>query len=119
MAPATILDIPRTAEYEPTITIYGPEQCPNCDKAMALFDRHKIAYTKNSIEAGDNDHRYITEELGYATAPVILVTFKSGANPHTVHWGGHRMDMLMATKSLIANIRSEAEATDNIAPVPV
>lgn len=108
--PTTMLDIPRTAHAEPEITIYGPEECPNCDNAMRLFDRNKIAYTKISIEPGDKDHRYITEQLGYATAPVIVLTFTSGANPHTVHWGGHRMDMLMATKSLVANIRAEAKA---------
>jgi glutaredoxin-like protein NrdH len=118
--PTTMLDIPRTAHGEPEIIIYGPEQCPNCEKAMGLFDRNKIAYTKISIEPGDKDHRYITEELGYITAPVIVLTFTSGANPHTVHWGGHRMDMLMATKSLVTNIRAEAESedADKAAPVP-
>ncbi|BAS11855.1 hypothetical protein AHiyo8_01580 [Arthrobacter sp. Hiyo8] len=117
--PTTMLDIPRTAHAEPEITIYGPEQCPNCEKAMGLFDRNKIAYTKITIEPGDKDHRYITEELGYTAAPVIVLTFTSGANPHTVHWGGHRMDMLMATKSLVANIRAAAEAETADEAVPV
>lgn len=113
-----MLDIPRTAHAEPEITIYGPEDCPNCEKARGLFDRHKIVYTKITIEPGDRNHRYITEELGYAAAPVIVLTFTSGANPHTVHWGGHRMDMLMATKSLVTNIRAQAQAADKAAPVP-
>ena len=75
---------------------------------MSLFDRNKIAYTKITVEPGDANHRFITQELGYVTAPVIVVTFTSGANPHTVHWGGHRMDLLTATKSMVANIRAAA-----------
>ena len=39
---------------------------------MSLFDRNKIAYTKISIEPGDKGHRYITEQLGYTAAPVIV-----------------------------------------------
>ncbi|MBT8162923.1 MULTISPECIES: hypothetical protein [Arthrobacter] len=70
MNTATTRDIPRTARSEPRITIYGPKECPNCGQAMVFFDRNSIAYTKICIEAGDTDHRYITEELGYAAAPV-------------------------------------------------
>ncbi|WP_370872215.1 hypothetical protein [Arthrobacter bambusae] len=87
---------------------------------MRFFDRNTIAYAKITIDPGDKDHRYITEELGYTAAPVIILRFTSGANPHTVHWGGHRMDMLMATKSLVTNIRAavETETADEAAQVP-
>lgn len=40
------MDLPQTARVLPTITIYGPRDCPNFDKAIQLFERKGIAYTK-------------------------------------------------------------------------
>ncbi|MCX8452905.1 MULTISPECIES: glutaredoxin family protein [Micrococcaceae] len=112
MTPTTIGDLPRTAHTAPKITIYGPAECPNCDKAKSLFDRHQPAmqYTKIDIEQGDENHRHITEDLGYAQAPVIVVKLASG---RTVHWGGHRQDMLTAlvrlcTKGIVPEDRKAA-----------
>lgn len=98
MAPATIQDIPKTAHAAPTIKIYGPHDCPNCDKAMKLFDRNQIDYEKIDLEPGDENHSYVKDELGYQVAPVIMVEFASPSR--TIHWGGHRMDMLMALTHL-------------------
>lgn len=92
----TIADLPKTAATMPTITVYGPPQCPNCDRATTLLARKGVAHTKVDIEAGDAHHRYVTEELGYAAAPVITVEL----DHRTVHWGGHRMDLLMALSRL-------------------
>ncbi|WP_182263959.1 glutaredoxin family protein [Paenarthrobacter ureafaciens] len=96
----------------PKITIYGPAECPNCDKAKNLFDRQQptVQYTKVDIEQGDENHRHITEVLGYAQAPVIVVELASG---RTVHWGGHRPDMLTAlvrlcTKGIVPEDRKVA-----------
>ena len=97
MTPTVMGDIPKTAHAAPEITIYGPHDCPNCDKAMKLFDRNTILYNKIDIEPGDEKHRYVTEKLGYMQAPVIIVTLDTG---RIIHWGGHRMDMLMALTRL-------------------
>ncbi|MCW2902998.1 MAG: hypothetical protein JWO67_5263 [Streptosporangiaceae bacterium] len=45
MTHITSQDIPKTAHSAPTIKIYGPHECPNCDAAMKLFDRHGYART--------------------------------------------------------------------------
>lgn len=100
MSPTTAADIPKSAPSMPEITIYGPEICPNCKQAMALFDRQSppVPYTKVDIEPGDENYRYVTEDLGYSQAPVIVVDF--GEHHRAVHWSGHRMDMLMSLTRL-------------------
>ncbi|MFI9629260.1 glutaredoxin family protein [Streptomyces sp. NPDC052042] len=105
----TSQDIPKTTHSVPEIKIFGPHECPNCGTAMKLFDRHGIDYTKIDLEAGDENHRYVTEDLGYLQAPVIVVEL----GRKTVHWGGHRMDMLMALVRLCTQgIVPEHEADD-------
>lgn len=93
MTPTTMGDLPRTARVAPKITVYGPSECPNCDKAMKLFDRKGITATKISVSEGDANHVYVKKTLGYETAPVVIVELENG---RTVHWGGHRQDMLTA-----------------------
>lgn len=93
MTPTTMGDLPRTAHVAPKITVYGPPECPNCDKAMKLFERKSITATKISVTEGDENHVYVKQTLGYETAPVIIVELDNG---RTVHWGGHRQDMLTA-----------------------
>ncbi|MDX3275566.1 MULTISPECIES: glutaredoxin family protein [Streptomyces] len=99
MPPVNSMDLPRTMRVLPTITIYGPHDCPNCDKAIQLFDGKGIAYTKVDLEPGDENHRHVTEKLGYQQTPVITVKLEG---QRTVHWGGHRMDVLMALGRLCA-----------------
>ncbi|MBK3640168.1 hypothetical protein JHN46_05755 [Streptomyces sp. MBT33] len=93
------MDLPQTARVLPTITIYGPRDCPNFDKAIQLFERKGIAYTKIDLEPGDENHRHVTEKFGCQQTPVITVKLEG---QRTVHWGGHCMDMLMALVRLCA-----------------
>lgn len=105
MTHTSVQDIPRTAHVEPTITIYGPEACSQCESAMRLFDASSITYQKITITPGDANYLYITEQLGYTSAPVIIVTFSQLDRHRDVHWGGHRMDMLTAVRALIRSVR--------------
>lgn len=113
MAPANALDFPADPIREPRIEIYGPPVCPNCDKAMGLFDRADVEYTKITILDGDSNHEFVTKTLGYGAAPVIVVTFDG---KRIVHWGGHRQDMLTGLTRLIRKLRIDQAAaviTDN------
>lgn len=94
--PPTIADFPQTLYQAPTITIYGPEECPNCDKAASLFTRKNIEFTKINIAEGDENHRFVKDQLGYQVAPVIIVEFER----RIIHWGGHRQDMLTGLVNL-------------------
>lgn len=94
----TIDDIPKTTSAMPTITIYGPHECPNCDQLMKNFDRAEVPYTKVDIEPGDENYQHVTQDLGYREAPVVIVEF---ADHRTVHWGGRRLDMPTKIKRLV------------------
>lgn len=97
MTPTTMHSLPTAISELPEILIYGPEECPNCDKAIETFTRANMPHRKIAIDKGDANYAYVNEELGYSTAPVIVVTFTDGK---VVHWGGHRMDMLMGLRRL-------------------
>lgn len=98
----------------PVITIYGPEQCPNCQRAIDLFTRKDIPYTKVTIAPGEETYRWVTDELGYTVAPVITVDIPGH---DLIHWGGHRMDMLTALSMLCTKgIAPEADEPLDVLP---
>lgn len=96
-ADPTIADMPKQTAEPPVITVYGPADCPMCEQATALLTRHSITHTKIDITPGDEHHRFVTEELGYTRAPVIVIDY---ADHPRMTWGGHRLDLLMATVRL-------------------
>lgn len=70
-----------------TITIYSKPYksgCFQCDKTKDLFDSAGIGYTFVDITSNAADLEYISEELGYAQAPVVLVEISGTLN----HWSG-------------------------------
>lgn len=104
-----LADLPKVISAEPTITIYGPHDCPNCDKAMVALDRQKIDFIKIDLEDGDANHFYVKHTLGYDTAPVIIVSF---GDFDDVVWGGHRLDMLMGLMKLIKTFRATLQSAN-------
>lgn len=61
-----------------TITVYSKPYktgCFQCDQTKNLFDKAGVTYMNVDITAAENAdaYRYITEELGYAQAPVVVV----------------------------------------------
>lgn len=70
-----------------TITIYSKPYksgCFQCDKTKDLFDAAGISYMFVDITSNDAALEYISEDLGYAQAPVVLVEIGGTLN----HWSG-------------------------------
>lgn len=101
--PTTASDLPNAIAHPATITVYGPEVCPRCDSTMKQLDRHGIAATKIIIEPGDENYAYVTAELGYMSAPVVILEAIDAETlqPVKIHWNDHRMDMLMGLKTML------------------
>lgn len=101
--PTTVADLPNAIQRPATITVYGPEICPRCESTMKQLDRHGIAATKIVIETGDDNYNYVTQELGYMAAPVVVLEAIDAetSQPVTVHWNEHRIDMLLGLKALL------------------
>ena len=72
----------------PDYTVYTKPGCPNCAKTIEYFDRIGITYQAIDITKAPAALAYITEDLGYREAPVIV------SADGTDHWSGIRMDKL-------------------------
>lgn len=72
----------------PDYTVYTKPGCPNCVKTMEYFDRKGITYQAIDITKVREALTFISEDLGYSEAPVIV------SADGTDHWSGIRMDKL-------------------------
>ncbi|KQQ92497.1 NrdH-redoxin [Arthrobacter sp. Leaf141] len=75
-----------TAKY----TVYTKPECPNCDKTKAYFEAKGITYTAVDITENPAALEYITGDLGYSQAPVVV----NNADDQD-HWSGLRRDKLV------------------------
>lgn len=68
-----------------TITIFEkPTGCFGCKKTKELFDAAGVQFVTVDITTNDQALAYITEELGYSQAPVVVYE-KDGSEDH---WSG-------------------------------
>lgn len=95
--------IPASAPAE--YTVYTKPDCPNCDKVKAHFDRNGVTYHAVDITEVPAAFEYITEDLGYSQAPVIV----NNADDED-HWAGARMDKL--TQAVVNHKRTIAAASE-------
>ncbi|MFZ4896407.1 glutaredoxin-like protein NrdH [Plantibacter sp. Mn2098] len=77
------------------ITIYSKPNCQQCRMTYLALDRRGIAYEVVNVAAPENADAlvYVSEELGYSTAPVVVVDDQD-------HWGGFRPDRIAAIEIL-------------------
>lgn len=92
-------DLPTMTGTTPDITVYGTIRCPNCSATEAFLNEVQLPFTKILIDQPEaqDDYEYVTGQLGYKEAPVIITKF---TDHETVHWSGHRVDMLRALKKI-------------------
>ena len=71
-------------------TVYTKPDCPNCEKTKDYFASKGITYTAVDITAVPAALEYITAELGYSQAPVVV-----NNSDDQDHWSGLRRDKLV------------------------
>ncbi|MGO4591829.1 glutaredoxin family protein [Paenarthrobacter sp. 2TAF44] len=71
-------------------TVYTKPGCPNCDRTMEYFDSKGITYEAVDITEVPAALEYITAELGYSQAPVVV-----NNSDDQDHWSGLRRDKLV------------------------
>jgi glutaredoxin-like protein NrdH len=74
-------------------TVYTKPDCPNCDRTKEYFDSKGISYTAVDITKVPAALAYITEELGYSQAPVVV-----NNTDDQDHWAGLRRDKLVQAR---------------------
>lgn len=73
------------------LTIYttGPE-CMQCAMTKRALDKQGISYQEIDLRTEPSAHRYVTEQLGYIQAPVVIAEENGTQNT----WAGFRPDRI-------------------------
>jgi glutaredoxin-like protein NrdH len=90
-----------------TVTIYTkPTGCFGCTKTRQKFAEAGVAFTEVDVTTNAAAFEYITEELGYSQAPVVVYD-KDGTEDH---WSGLNSDKIARVIGIEAGIREGALA---------
>lgn len=69
------------------ITVYTKPNCGQCDATKSRLDKRGLKYQSVDITEDDTARHYVTCELGYLQAPVVVVD-------DNTHWSGFRIDAI-------------------------
>lgn len=69
------------------ITVYITPNCGQCDATKSRLDKRGLEYRIVDITEDDTARHYVTCELGYLQAPVVVVD-------DNTHWSGFRIDAI-------------------------
>ncbi|MGB4779830.1 MAG: glutaredoxin family protein [Microbacterium sp.] len=73
-----------------TVTVYSlGEGCPHCVRTCNCLTVAGIRSTVIDITVDEDARRFVTEQLGYAQAPVVVID-----QDPAVHWCGFRPDLI-------------------------
>lgn len=77
-----------------TITVYSKPSCVQCNATYRALDAKGITYDVVDVTQDADALAYVTEELGYSQAPIVVVDDDD-------HWSGFRPDHIdrIATRS--------------------
>jgi glutaredoxin-like protein NrdH len=75
----------------PNVTVYttGPS-CIRCTMTKRALTKKGVEFTEVDIRENDAARQYVTEELGYTSAPVVVVEDGTGQD----HWCEFRPDQI-------------------------
>lgn len=72
------------------VTVYSKPQCVQCDATKKRLTKFGVAFTEVDITEDAGALEYVTDELGYMQAPVVVVEDGTGED----HWSGFRLDCI-------------------------
>ncbi len=70
---------------EEQVIVYSKPSCVQCKATYRALDAKSIAYRIVDLTESEAALAYVTEELGYSQAPVVVVS-------DVDHWAGFRPD---------------------------
>ncbi|NUP74311.1 MAG: glutaredoxin-like protein NrdH [Sinomonas sp.] len=79
-----------------TITVYSKPACVQCNMTKKALEKKGLAYAEVDVTQNPAALEYITEDLGYSQAPVVVV------DEHN-HWSGFRPDLIDATAAAVGH----------------
>src|SRR5659263_266370 len=91
-----------------TVTVYSKPRCVQCDMTRKQLERLQIGYTTVDVTDNATALEFITEDLGYSQAPVVVVD----QDPEN-HWSGFRPDQLKALARANASVATNHSIGSN------
>ncbi|MEE6289283.1 glutaredoxin family protein [Georgenia sp. MJ173] len=82
-----------------TVTVYTTPNCIRCDITRRVLDKAGISYRTVDVADDPAVREYVTAELGYTEAPVVVVDQDADH-----HWSGFRPDKIKALATIKATI---------------
>lgn len=79
------------------ITIYSKPSCVQCDATYRALTKHELEYTVVDVTTNPAALTYVTEELGYNQAPIVVVDDQD-------HWSGYNPGQI---KRLAAHLQQQ------------
>lgn len=74
------------------VTVYSKPSCVQCDGTKRSLNKAGIEFTEVDLTEHAAALEYVTEDLGYAQAPVVVI--EDGTDES--HWSGFRPDRIKA-----------------------
>lgn len=96
---------------EPLVTVYSKPACMQCEMTKRAFAKEGVEYRVVDITQSSQALEWITEDLGYAAAPVVFVEDGTGQS----HWSGFRPDRI---KAAISWVRGQVRVVEAMMPDP-
>jgi glutaredoxin-like protein NrdH len=82
------------------VTVYSKPRCVQCTATYTALDAAGIAYNVVDVSEEAAAAEYVTDELGYRQAPVVVVS-------DTEHWSGFRPDLIERLKNTLNQSTTE------------
>lgn len=74
------------------VTVYTKPLCPQCDATKRRLTKRGVEFTTVDLTTTPAALEYVTGDLGYSQAPVVVVEDGTEEN----HWSGFRPDRIDA-----------------------
>ncbi|ROQ52667.1 ribonucleoside-diphosphate reductase class Ib glutaredoxin subunit [Rathayibacter sp. PhB152] len=69
------------------LTVYSKPSCVQCTATCRALDAKGIEYTVVDLSTNEAAREYVTDDLGYRQAPVVVASDQD-------HWSGFRPDLI-------------------------
>jgi glutaredoxin-like protein NrdH len=88
------VDSPAAVHTDYHVTLYSKPACVQCTATKRALDKKGFTYREVDLTKSDEALEYVTEELGYSMAPIVVVDENN-------HWSGFRPDHIEATATAL------------------
>ena len=86
------------------VTVYTTPTCPQCEMTKKTLTRGNVRYEVVDLSADSKAMEYVTKELGYSAAPVVVAGEQ--------HWSGFRLG---AIQNLVKQLHGDAAKATAVA----